>query len=364
MSAPVTPPGAAARRVRLVLLALGALAAIAFGCGRRGDPLPPLRYVPNVTTDLSVRQQGELVTLELGYPLTTASGLALPGLHAVEVWSLASDQPAATARTVDARAYAGAASRRASIEGAELESAVFGDRLRLRLPFSTLAGGEPLGGGSLVLGVRAVSSTAETSDFSNLAALDVRTTSGAPTDLSAVAQAEGIALAWSHVDAGEGFTVYRRAARERGYGAPIGRTADDELRYLDRDARYGESYFYTVRTIVGSEPLVESEAAVEREIDYRDTFAPAPPARLTVLAEEQRVRVLLEASPANDVVGYVLYRRDPGAQFRRVTREPLTELEHIDTGLASALTYVYRATAVDSAGNEGEPGAEVTVTVR
>jgi hypothetical protein len=225
-----------------------------------------------------------------------------------------------------------------------------------------LSGAQPEGG-SLVLGVRTVSTTAETSDFSNLAALDVRATSGTPAELEVVAQAEGIALSWSAADAGEGFTVYRREAQERGYGAPIARTAAEELRYLDREARYGESYFYTVRTIVDTDPLVESAPATEREIAYRDTFPPAPPS-LVAFPEEQRVRIVLEASPAPDAVGYHLYRRDPGAEFRRVTSELLTELEHLDTGLASGLTYVYRATAVDDAGNEGPPGDEVSVAVR
>lgn len=364
------------RRPGPALAALGALGALTVAlllpaCGRRGDPLPPLRYVPNVTTDLGVRQQGDLVTLELGYPKTTTSGLGLPGLQAVEVWSLLSSQPSEVSRAIDKRAYAPAASLRASIEGPELESAVFGDRLRLRLRRSTLLptqlpteSGQPLPEGSLVLAVRTVSTTAETSDYSNLAALDLRSTSGTPTELAATARADGIALSWSAADPAEGFTVYRRLSTERGYGAPIGRTAADELRYFDREASYGESYFYTVRTIVASEPLVESEAAVEREIDYRDTFAPQPPADLVALAEEQRVRLVLEASPDADVVGYLLYRRDPGAEFRRITSDPIPDLEHVDTGLLSGLAYVYRATAVDDAGNEGEPGAEVSVTVR
>jgi len=352
------------REAGVSLLVCLALVAGAAACGRRGDPMPPLRYVPNVTTDLSVRQQGDLVTLDFAYPLTTASGQALPGLRAVEVWSLVSDQPAETSRGIDQRAYAQAATRRASIEGPELESAVFGDRLRLRLPFSTLAGAEPREDGSLVLGVRTVSTTAETSDVSNLAALDVRATTAAPTGLDLVPQAKGIALSWSAADPGEGFTIYRRRSQERGYGAPIARAGADELRYLDREAAYGERYFYTVRTIVGTEPLVESAAAVEREIAYLDTFPPPPPASLVALAEAERVRLVLEPSPADDVAGYVVYRRDPGAQFRRVNRDLLAELELVDTGLASGLTYVYRATAVDDAGNEGPPGDEVSVTVR
>jgi hypothetical protein len=346
--------------------ALLVLLVVSPGCGRRGDPLPPLRYVPNVTSDLSVRQQGDLVTLELGYPRTTASGLALPGLHAVEIWSLATDQPAGQARAIDARSYQQAAGLRATIEGAELESAVFGDRLRFRLPLETLAavGTATEDGGSLVLAVRTVSTTAETSDFSNLAALDLEAPLPAPGELTVTGTQEGIELAWTAGQPGAGFTVYRRGAEERGYGAPIGRTAPEERRFLDRDARFGESYFYTVRTIAGEDPLVESAPAVEREIAHRDVFPPDPPAGLLALAEGDRVRLVIEPSPSSDVAGYVLYRRDPGADFRRVTRTSAERLEHVDTGLASGLTFTYRATAVDTADNEGPPGDEVAVTVQ
>lgn len=352
-------------RRRRSAAALLTLLLAAPGCGRRGDPLPPLRYVPNVTTDLGVRQQGDLVTLELGYPRTTASGLALPGLHSVEVWSLATEQPAAKSRAMDPRSYLGVASLRATIEGPELESAVFGDRLRFRLPLSTLAAApSPADGGSLVLAVRTLSTTAETSDLSNLAALDLVAPLPAPSDLAVTGAQEGIQLAWTATDPGAGFTVYRRGAEERGYGVPIGRTAPEEQRYLDREARFGESYFYTVRTIASEDPLVESAAATERELEHLDVFPPAPPAKLLALVEGARVRLVIEPSPASDVAAYVLYRRDPGADFRRVTRTAADRLEHVDTGLASGLTFTYRATAVDAAGNEGPPGDEVAVTVQ
>jgi hypothetical protein len=108
---------------------------------------------------------------------------------------------------------------------------------------------------------------------------------------------------------------------------------------------------------------VESAAAIERELDYVDRFAPPPPPSLLALGEVERVRLVWEPSGAEDAAGYVLERRDPGGEFRRITDAPLLALEHLDTGLASGLTYVYRIRALDGVGNEGEPGAEVSVTV-
>ena len=134
-------------------------------------------------------------------------------------------------------------------------------------------------------------------------------------------------------------------------------------RHLDESAEFGERYIFTVRAVASLEPLVESAAAVEREIEYLDRFAPPPPASLLALGEVESVRLVWQASPAADAIAYILERRDPGGDFRRITSTAVAALEHLDRGLASGLTYVYRIRALDGVGNEGEPGAEVSVTV-
>jgi hypothetical protein len=74
-------------------LSVLALAAVALGgCGKKGPPQPPLRYVPAPTKDLAVAQRGTDVLLSFSYPKTTPSGLALNGLSSIEVWEL--DRPA------------------------------------------------------------------------------------------------------------------------------------------------------------------------------------------------------------------------------------------------------------------------------
>jgi len=81
--------GPARRLASAVLLASAALAAAAsLGCGKKGPPLPPLRFVPAPTKDLAVEQRGAQVLLSFTYPKTTPSGAALNGVNSVEVWEL------------------------------------------------------------------------------------------------------------------------------------------------------------------------------------------------------------------------------------------------------------------------------------
>ena len=86
---------AAARRRRAggrpgAALAAGllALALPLAGCGKKGDPLPPLRPVPARTEGFSVRQRGLELILELPYPKVTAAGVALPSLDRVELYEV------------------------------------------------------------------------------------------------------------------------------------------------------------------------------------------------------------------------------------------------------------------------------------
>jgi fibronectin type 3 domain-containing protein len=111
--------------------------------------------------------------------------------------------------------------------------------------------------------------------------------------------------------------------------------------------------------------VVESGLAEEVEVDYRDRFAPPVPKGLLALAEEGRVRLVWEVSPAPDVAGYRVFRRGPDTQeFRPVTEELLTATELVDRDLAPGATYSYRVTAVDRLGNESEPSPAAMATAR
>ena len=58
--------------------------AAALGCGKRGDPLPPLARTPQPVRDLTVAQRGSDLEIRYTAPRTTTGGVRLD-LHAVEI---------------------------------------------------------------------------------------------------------------------------------------------------------------------------------------------------------------------------------------------------------------------------------------
>ena len=360
------------RLAALIALALTA-SVLANACGKKGDPLPPLRNIPLTTTDLTVSQQGRQILLDMAYPATTISGMALGGIDAVELVELvkpappapvpaedAEDAEPAPLPSADAREMEGAGSTLLTLRGSELAAAVVGDRLQIRLPLAEPLPAEPVAN---IFAVRTVKGD-EISAISNRVSLVPIAPPAAPSSLEARATAGGIELTWEAAEDTQGFDVFRRDAQVRGYGEAIQRVGGDQRRYLDSGARYDQRYIYTVRTVANVDPLIHSDEAGEREVEYEDVFAPPLPANIVALAERASIRLRWESSSADDVAGYVIFRREPGRDFHRLTPEPVTGTEYLDRGLASGLTYAYRLRVIDHKGNESELSRPIETTAR
>ena len=162
----------------------------------------------------------------------------------------------------------------------------------------------------------------------------------------------------------EGFQIYRRDARQRGYVEALDRVDGDQRSYKDAKAQYGNRYIYTVRSIAGSEPLVLSAESGEREIEYEDVFPPPLPKNFVALAERGSVRLRWDPSDADDVAGYILYRREPGRDFHPITDQPVPGTEYISRGLTAGFSYGFQIQVVDRQGNESRISDPVTTTVR
>ena len=363
-------PRTAPARITIATLIAGLLLPVA-GCGLKGDPLPPLRNVPLTTTDLQVRQQGRQILLDMGYPASTISGMTLGGIDSLELLQLIKPAPGADAAvdesgepkplpSADAREFEAGAEALLTLSGSELSAAVIGDRIQFRLPLAEDLPAEPVAN---IFAVRTTKGD-EVSAVSNRATLIPIEPPPAPGNLQVQPEANGIEVSWEAEDDPQGFDIFRREAQVRGYGKRIGRVKGDARRFRDRGARYDWRYIYTVRSVADLHPLIHSDQAGEREIEYRDHFAPPLPKNLVALAERARIRLRWDSSAAEDVAGYVIYRREPNREFHRITEDPVAGTEYLDSNLASGLTYGYRIQVVDRKGNESDLSKPVETTAR
>jgi hypothetical protein len=343
-------------------LAGGLAAALALvllvACGKQGDPRPRPRNIPQPAGDLSLRLRGDRVLLAFAYPAATVAGLPLDGLEAAIVYEIVQPHaenlplPRLSAADFDA---VGKPVR--ELTGRELSDAIVGGRIlaELTLPAGAVGAGEVR-----AYAVRTRALRGEASPWSNVVVLRAIATPPSPEDLELEPTKAGIALRWTPVADGLGSVVLRRAAVDPRWSEPLAILPAQAGEHLDRSALYGTRYVYTVLTLGAEVPPVESAPRLEREIDYRDVFAPDPPAGLRGLVAGGQVRLIWDASPDADLAGYLVERSADGGEFARLTRAPLAGLEHTDAAPpVGARRLVYRVVAVDRAGNEAPPSAPV-----
>lgn len=271
---------------------------------------------------------------------------------------------------LDPRQFESGAELVATVAGDDLTSAVSGGEVTLRLPLSEAVLEEPR---IHYLGVRTVGPSGEPSELSNQAVIVPRTPPPSPRGLDAAPRADGIHVEWQPQGEVVGYNLYRRNVRNRLFDVPVAVPTPDRVSYLDRTARFGETYVYAVTAVAQRNPLLESAVTQVREVDYRDTFPPPPPENLVALAEEGRVRVVWEGSDADDLAGYRVLRRvgpppaadaadeeTTGAAFEALTDEPLTGTEYVDRDVTAGQTYTYRVEAVDATGNSSDGALAAT----
>jgi hypothetical protein len=377
-----------------VVFSLLGLLAAALGCGKQGPPLPPLRAVPAAAKDLHLRQQGMQVLFDLSYPKTSVGGLALDGISAVEVWEAVQPAPReGKPQPLDPKVFSSTAKQTFKLADADIGAATFGDHLIFSMPLpagalvptpaapAASATGKPAAAPATTTPaapaappppprpaarfyeVRTFSKSGEKSDFSNQVSLIPKTPPPGPEQVTTTARPDGVLVEWSPVPGALGYAIYRRGAQEKGHGQPIHAAGPSEQSWLDNTARFGQSYIYAVTSFNDRDPFIESAFTSEREVHYTDRFAPPPPTELVGLGESGRIRLVWKPSEAEDLAGYIVYRRGPAGDFRRITEQPLTAAEYVDTGVKAGETYSYRVTAIDQTGNESAPGGEVRVAL-
>jgi len=341
------------------VLAVPLLLLLAAACGKQGDPQPRPRNIPQATNDLKLRLRGDQVLLDFAYPATTVSGLPLAGLESATVYEVIRPQTAEATLPVLATSDLEALAKPVrELSGRDLTDAVFGDRLRLSLRLSPAPEGVIE---AHVFAVRTKALHGGESAWSNPVAVRALAELPSPADLEVTARKPGIALTWTPVAGAAGSVVLRRASSSPVWGDPL-KTLDPEVgEFFDASATYGERYVYTVVSVLGKEPPIESAPRIEREVDYRDVFGPDVPRELHAVVLAGEIRLVWENPADTDLAGVQIERAVDGGSFERLTAEPLDAAEYTDKSAPHGRRVTYRLVAVDRTGNSSPASSPAEV---
>jgi hypothetical protein len=193
-----------------------------------------------------------------------------------------------------------------------------------------------------------------------------------PTGLTAVAGDGVVNLAWqsppAQADAPSprGYNVYRGLQRGAYASEPINAGLVLEMRFRDTAVDNETPYYYVVRSVAGDRlPWRESKDSNEVSATPVDLVPPAPPRGLTAIPGPGVVSLSWNANTEPDLLGYLIYRREPPAITpTRLTETPIQVTTFTDRTVRSGRSYIYTATAVDRSShrNESAPSVGVSVT--
>jgi hypothetical protein len=149
---------------------------------------------------------------------------------------------------------------------------------------------------------------------------------------------------------------------------------------IDRTAPMGDSYRYTaqrVRSVTLGGHALELRSAISSPatVVMRNTFPPHAPTGLEAIpggatAADRSIDLSWTPNTDPDLVGYNVYRQDVDSKgvvagtAARLNTTPVAGPAYRDQTAMAGRRYAYRVTAVDSAGNESAPSADVQETLR
>ncbi len=312
-------------------------------CGSIGEPLPPLLNIPERSEDLAARQAEQGIVLRWTWPETTTEGMPLTDVarFAIHLMRAASpSEPAINDFEIQSKWLR-------DVDGADLENLGPGDGVHVVID------PEPFFGDTLILGVRAESSRGRSIGFSNLLVIDVVPPPPSPTAPQLTVLPDAIELTWPAVAGANSYRIFRRADAESGFQAMATST---ETGFRDSEFDPGQTYVYRVQSLTGSaEYEVEGGTSEPARIKARDTFPPAAPTGLRVVAGLDSIALSWRPGPEPDLAGYRLRRVAGDAGPTVLDPSLIPTLNFNDKEVRKGVTYRYQLTAIDRNDNESAP---------
>ncbi len=187
-----------------------------------------------------------------------------------------------------------------------------------------------------------------------------------PSSPHATATETAIVLTWlpQATPAGRiSYNIYKAGSSDPINGAPVA-----EAKYERAGVTFGTEECFTVRAVqrIGAVSL-ESSPSTPVCLTPRDTFAPAAPKGLSIVAATGTMNLGWDANTESDLAGYLILRGEaPGDTLQPLTPAPITATSYEDKTVKPGVRYIYAIVAVDKASppNRSTPSARVEETAR
>jgi hypothetical protein len=361
--------------VRVVLV--GVLVVLAVACGKKGNPLPPLRPVPARIADfVAVRTAGQ-VELRFTVPAANLDGTVPAAIDRVDVFAMraVSGQPVPTAGALSADPgnllQSLPIGRPPPRDGSPPETAVstlvprpgdvavFADRVDAAEQAGVTAiyyVAVPVAGTGR--GRRGPPTAVATVPLGPLPA--------APDNLAVSHDETSLRVTWTPATADQTVQVFRVA------GAPGAQEALSPEPVtggtFTLPVAFGREICVSVRTIQATGAVTVEGPGVDPVcVTPVDRYPPPVPTGLRVIQEGTVVTVIWDGVEAPDLAGYVVLRAASAeAEMVPLLRDPVKETTYRDTTAAAGQSYSYAVYSVDTspAANVSALSVRETIMVR
>jgi hypothetical protein len=383
-----------------IAFAIAALPSTA-ACGRKGPPLPPLVRVPQPPSLQEARRVGGEVYVTFTVPSQNVDQLSPADVSRIELLALTTDRPpdradfdrlAVRVAAVDVappprpetngRDAAGPVDSRYVRQGdavtlrETLESADFQPVAVPRkdpparvapMPVDDKGESAPAGQADAAppapdlrryYMVAAVTDRGRVSR-SELASLSMRMLPPAPDNLTVEYSKDRLTLSWSAATDAVGYYVYRaRPDAGEPVAADTARVAPpsalngkpEASTVFTEEVVFGEERCYQVRAVTEVDgERIEGDASPPKCEKPEDTFPPAAPEGLRVLAATEGITLRWSPNAEPDLGEYLILRGRAGdATLAQIARTPSTQTQYVDRDVTSGVRYVYAIVALDN----------------
>lgn len=361
--------------VRALVICL--LLAAAAACGKKGNPLPPLRPVPARIADLTAVRTAGQVELRFTVPAANLDGSAPVVIERVDIYGM----QASEGQTVPPAGQL-SGNPRNLIESLPVRRPLATENSPGATPVSTLV---PLPGEIAVYVHRTDAAEKAGADSMYYVAVPVAGTGngrrGPPTPVANVPlgalpappadvvfslEETAVRVTWVAAAANHAFRVVRLTGES---GPPEVLSPEPvAVNEFRLPAVFGREVCVAVQSLVVTGPVVVAGPLSDRAcVTPMDRFPPPVPTGLRVVQDGPAVRLIWDAVEAPDLAGYIVLRGDGSAvSLQPLFREPIKETTYRDTTAVPGARYDYAVYSVDtsSAANVSALSARETITVR